>query len=80
MDEGGVVEFKAAIDAAGAEGVLLGGLYQITPDLVAFKAEKKIVSEVKYTPSVVEPAFGIGRIMYAILEHSFSQRDGDEQR
>ena len=34
----------------------------------------------KYTPSVVEPAFGIGRIIYAILEHSFSQRNGNEQR
>ncbi|VDM53927.1 unnamed protein product [Angiostrongylus costaricensis] len=32
------------------------------------------------TPSVIEPSFGIGRVMYAILEHSFRQREGDEQR
>ena len=80
MDEAGVASFQAEIERNGSEGVLLDGQYKITPDLVAFKAEKKIVSEVKYTPSVVEPAFGIGRIMYAILEHAFSQRNGDEQR
>ncbi len=34
----------------------------------------------RYTPSVIEPSYGIGRIMYAVLEHSFSQRNGDEQR
>ena len=31
-------------------------------------------------PSVIEPSFGIGRIMYAIFEHNFRMRDGDEQR
>ena len=28
-------------------------------------------SAVKYTPNVIEPSFGIGRILYHILEHSF---------
>jgi len=31
-------------------------------------------------PSVIEPSFGIGRIMYAVLEHAFRIREGDEQR
>ena len=31
-------------------------------------------------PSVVEPSFGIGRIMYSIFEHNFKVREGDEQR
>jgi hypothetical protein len=31
-------------------------------------------------PSVVEPSFGLGRILYAVLEHSFKVREGDEQR
>ena len=34
----------------------------------------------KFTPSVIEPSFGIGRIMYAILEQSFKVRENDEQR
>ncbi len=31
-------------------------------------------------PSVIEPSFGVGRIMYAIFEHSFQIREGDEMR
>lgn len=31
-------------------------------------------------PNVIEPSFGIGRIMYSIFEHSFKIRKGDEQR
>lgn len=31
-------------------------------------------------PNVIEPSFGIGRIMYSIFEHSFRIRQGDEQR
>lgn len=31
-------------------------------------------------PSVVEPSFGIGRILYTVLEHAFRVREGDEQR
>lgn len=31
-------------------------------------------------PNVIEPSFGIGRIMYTIFEHTFHVREGDEQR
>lgn len=34
----------------------------------------------EYTPSVIEPSFGIGRILYALLEHSYYVREGDDQR
>ena len=29
---------------------------------------------------VIEPSFGIGRILYCLLEHSFYWREEDEQR
>lgn len=29
---------------------------------------------------MIEPSFGIGRIMYSIFEHTFRIREGDEQR
>jgi glycyl-tRNA synthetase (class II) len=32
------------------------------------------------TPSVIEPAFGVGRIIYCLLEHSYYTREGDEKR
>ena len=31
-------------------------------------------------PSVIEPSFGIGRIIYAILEHNFNVREDDDKR
>ncbi len=34
----------------------------------------------EYIPSVIEPAFGIGRIMYSMLEHNFKIRTEDVQR
>lgn len=55
-------------------------VYEISKDMVSFKREKKTVSETKFTPSVVEPSFGIGRVLYAVLEHAFSQRAADAQR
>lgn len=54
--------------------------FEIESSMVEIKSEKKNVHEIKYTPSVIEPSFGIGRVIYAILEHSFDQRDNDEQR
>jgi hypothetical protein len=34
----------------------------------------------EYTPNVIEPSFGLGRIMYSLLEHVWWFREGDEQR
>lgn len=41
------------------------------------KNETKLVHVEEITPNVIEPSFGIGRILYAVLEHSFRKRDGD---
>eukprot|EP00981_Chlorochromonas_danica_P002462 scaffold473_cov159-Ochromonas_danica.AAC.15 len=54
--------------------------FSITSDLVAFETTRKTIIETKYTPSVIEPSYGIGRLLYAVLEHAFSTRSGDEQR
>lgn len=69
--------FKASIESTGTATV---ANFNVTSDLVTFKSEKKTIVETKYTPSVIEPSYGVGRILYSVLEHSFSQRNGDEQR
>lgn len=43
------------------------------------QSDVKISGE-NITPGVIEPSFGIGRIIYAILEHAFAIRGEDEQR
>ncbi|XP_014206733.1 glycine--tRNA ligase [Copidosoma floridanum] len=57
-----------------------GASYEITKDMVAIKRYQKTVHVEEFVPSVIEPSFGIGRIMYAVFEHNFKMRDGDEQR
>lgn len=32
------------------------------------------------TPSVIEPSFGIGRIIYCLYEHSFYVREGEDEQ
>lgn len=46
---------------------------------VSWKSEKKTVIEEKFMPSVIEPSFGIGRVLYSLMEHAFYQRKSDEQ-
>jgi glycyl-tRNA synthetase len=64
----------------GAGEAIVDGRFRITKDMVSWTKAAKKIHEVKFTPSVIEPSFGMGRILYALLEHSFYQRDGDEQR
>jgi len=60
--------------------VEIEGGYKVTKDMLTITKASKMVHEVKFTPSVIEPSFGMGRILYSLLEHSFSQREADEQR
>ncbi|TMW53742.1 hypothetical protein DOY81_001147 [Sarcophaga bullata] len=54
--------------------------FKLTADTISVKHSTKTVHVEEIIPSVVEPSFGIGRIMYALLEQNFLCRDGDEQR
>eukprot|EP00043_Microstomoeca_roanoka_P000732 m.28803 g.28803 ORF g.28803 m.28803 type:complete len:670 (-) comp10478_c0_seq1:240-2249(-) len=53
---------------------------EITPEMVKIKRKQEKIHERKFVPSVVEPSFGLGRIIYSVLEHSYECREGDEQR
>lgn len=51
-----------------------------TPTMVKLEETTETVHVQEYIPSVIEPSFGVGRVMYSLLEHSYYQREGDEQR
>lgn len=82
MDKGSVKEFEDKLTDSGE--------VTITVDSKEFKIEKSMIREIKryqkevhvrdVEPHVIEPSFGVGRIMYAVLEHNFQIREGDEQR
>lgn len=54
--------------------------FKLTKDMVSVKKCQKTVHTEEVVPNVIEPSFGIGRIMYSVFEHNFQMRDGDEQR
>ncbi|KAK7070591.1 hypothetical protein SK128_018439 [Halocaridina rubra] len=55
--------------------------FKITRAMVpSFKREKKKVHVEEIIPSVIEPSFGIGRVFYCLLEHSFRVREDDDKR
>lgn len=73
-------DFEPVATALETEGKASVDGYEVTKEMVTWEKTKKKVHEVKFTPSVIEPSFGMGRILYSLLEHSFYQRDMDEQR
>lgn len=54
-----------------------GDFVRLEQSSIELKNESKLVHVEEITPNVIEPSFGIGRILYAILEHNFRKRDGD---
>ncbi|KAJ3372376.1 Glycine--tRNA ligase 1, mitochondrial [Kappamyces sp. JEL0680] len=57
-----------------------GNVYEVTSAMASVEMKTKKINVLEYTPNVIEPSFGIGRILYALLEHSYYVREGDEQR
>eukprot|EP00499_Haloplacidia_sp_CaronLabIsolate_P015083 CAMPEP_0196775576 /NCGR_PEP_ID=MMETSP1104-20130614/4107_1 /TAXON_ID=33652 /ORGANISM="Cafeteria sp., Strain Caron Lab Isolate" /LENGTH=734 /DNA_ID=CAMNT_0042145745 /DNA_START=12 /DNA_END=2216 /DNA_ORIENTATION=- len=57
-----------------------GAVFTITRPMVSVGTVRKMAHEGKFVPAVIEPAFGVGRILYAAMEHSFYVREGSEQR
>ncbi|KAK3302457.1 uncharacterized protein B0T15DRAFT_306110 [Chaetomium strumarium] len=59
------------------------GKVEINKDLLAIKWQKRVENIREYTPNVIEPSFGIGRILYSLIEHNYWTRaseGGDEAR
>jgi len=53
---------------------------EVSKEMLQFSKYKKVVVGKKVRPSVIEPSYGIGRIIYCLLEQSFSYRDESGER
>ncbi|KAK7052507.1 glycine-tRNA ligase [Favolaschia claudopus] len=80
LDEAGMMKLKgeleqgpATITADRKEFTLQSGM--LTIERKTFKTNVR-----EFTPNVIEPSFGIGRILYCLLEHSFWSREQDVER
>ncbi|XP_022726294.1 glycine--tRNA ligase, mitochondrial 1-like [Durio zibethinus] len=85
MNEKEALEMKAALESKGEVEFYVCTLGKNVPmkkNMVSISKEKKKEYQRVFTPSVIEPSFGIGRIIYCLFEHSFYTRPskaGDEQ-
>lgn len=70
---------KVVIDVPGVGD----GKVEVSKDLLAIKWQKRVENIREYVPNVIEPSFGIGRILYSLIEHNYWTRaseGGDEAR
>ncbi|KAK0722324.1 glycyl-tRNA synthetase-like protein [Lasiosphaeria miniovina] len=70
---------KVVIDVPGVSE----GKVEVSKDLLALEFRKRTENIREYTPNVIEPSFGIGRILYSLIEHNYWTRasdGGDEAR
>ncbi|KAB5573268.1 hypothetical protein DKX38_000462 [Salix brachista] len=85
MNEKEALDMKSSLETKGEvefHVCTLGENVTIKKSMVSISKEKKKEHQRTFTPSVIEPSFGIGRIIYCLYEHSFylrSSKAGDEQ-
>ncbi|XP_047316899.1 glycine--tRNA ligase, mitochondrial 1-like [Impatiens glandulifera] len=85
MGEEEALEMKTNLDSKGEVQFRVCTLEKdvtIKKGMVTISKEIKKEHQRVFTPSVIEPSFGIGRIIYCLYEHSFYTRPnkgGDEQ-
>lgn len=69
-------QVKKSIEESGKYTLELDGKSHIlTPDLVDFQEVEETVRGEKIFPHVIEPSFGIDRIIYSVLLHCYHQED-----
>lgn len=81
MSEEEVKAVQAALQADGKACVKVecGRSFEISADQVKFEVETKKLSGENFYPSVIEPSFGIGRLLYCLWEHVFYVREGERE-
>ncbi|XP_059080219.1 glycine--tRNA ligase-like isoform X1 [Tigriopus californicus] len=82
LDTAAVESIESSLNSTGQHSVEIDGqTFTLTKDMIVEvkRFQKKVFVE-EIIPSVIEPSFGVGRIMYSLLEHSFRVRPDDEQR
>lgn len=76
------IESMKEFETTGEATIVLpsGKTVKLNKDHIAYEQCERTQHEEKYTPSVIEPSFGIGRIVYCIFEHCFKIRPHEATR
>ncbi|TRM58541.1 hypothetical protein BD626DRAFT_410407 [Schizophyllum amplum] len=75
LDQAALGEVKKALEGGKATVTLPDGRqFELTPEVLTISRKTLKQSVREFTPNVIEPSFGLGRILYTLLEHSFWAR------
>ena len=69
LDE--ITKIESELESGMASLSLGDSTVSLSKDMIAVKRYQKTVHVEEIIPSVIEPSFGVGRIMYALFEHNF---------
>ncbi len=64
---------KAFADEGSFKIEVEGKDYELSPDLINFEEKEEITRGEKIFPHVIEPSYGIDRIIYSVLLHTYTQ-------
>lgn len=74
-------EFAKALGASGSLALDVPGVGDgkvvVPKELVVVEKRTRTENTREFTPNVIEPSFGIGRILYALMEHCYWSRGGE---
>jgi len=77
LSEEAIGVLKAEMDEKSE--VSIGG-FTLSAAQLKFTTKLQKLHTISFVPSVIEPSFGIGRLLYALLEHSYATRENDQER
>lgn len=68
-------EIITALNDSGKYVIELDKTYEVPQELLIVEEVEEVVTGEKIIPHVIEPSFGIDRILYSVLLHSFKESD-----
>ncbi|KAJ3722077.1 hypothetical protein DFJ43DRAFT_1093887 [Lentinula guzmanii] len=80
LDESALLKLKEELAKGPTTITVNGQAFEITPGLLRIERKTFKQSVREYTPNVIEPSFGLGRILYTLLEHTYWSRAQDVDR
>jgi glycyl-tRNA synthetase len=82
QDQKDLSDLAQQLEQKGSISVALSGQDPVSLDKSVVQIEKttRIENIREYVPNVIEPSFGIGRILYSLLEHVYWHRPNDVAR
>jgi glycyl-tRNA synthetase len=73
------LEKESAFDGGKVEIEIEGETYSISNEYIDYEETKKVKNGEHILPHVVEPSFGIDRIVYTVLAHSYDEDEVDDE-